>query len=168
MMEEYALKLRGRVGPDFLLQLPSVSVAVRDAERRVLLLRHVQGGAWLLPGGSIEPAERPADAAVREVYEETGLLVELTDLIGVFGGPDFVVEYRNGDRTSYVMVVFEAVARGGKLSLASDEALEVDYFGAEQMQQLQLARWMPPVLAAVLEQPRGGPAFQPPGWAPEP
>ena len=99
-MPEYVQRLRALVGGEELLQLPSVAVALRDADGRVLLARHSEGGVWLLPGGGIEPGETPADAAVREMFEETGLLVRLTGLIGVFGGPEFIVHYRNGHRTS--------------------------------------------------------------------
>jgi 8-oxo-dGTP pyrophosphatase MutT (NUDIX family) len=41
--------------------------------RGVLLHRHKRMGIWLQPGGHIEPGETPEDAALREVYEETGL-----------------------------------------------------------------------------------------------
>jgi len=99
-MSDHLRELRRRVGHEPVLQVPSVSVAVRDQAGRVLLARHSEGGAWVLPGGAIEPGESPADAAVREAWEETGLLVRLTALVGVFGGPDFIVQYRNGDRTS--------------------------------------------------------------------
>src|SRR5690606_41880188 len=44
---------------------------------RVLLLYHRRQGMWLPPGGHIEPNELPDDAAVREVFEETGIRVEL-------------------------------------------------------------------------------------------
>src|SRR5690606_15105947 len=44
---------------------------------RVLLLYHKRLGMWLPPGGHIEPNELPDEAAVREVYEETGVRVEL-------------------------------------------------------------------------------------------
>ena len=49
---------------------------------RVLLHRHRKLGVWLPPGGHVEPHELPDDAAVREVLEETGYVVELTRLLG--------------------------------------------------------------------------------------
>ena len=49
-------------------------------------VRHVEGNDWTTPGGMIEPYETPSNAAVREMWEETGLYVELTHVIGVFGG----------------------------------------------------------------------------------
>jgi 8-oxo-dGTP pyrophosphatase MutT (NUDIX family) len=45
--------------------------------RQVLLHRHAKQGLWLPPGGHIERDELPHEAAVREVEEETGLLVQL-------------------------------------------------------------------------------------------
>jgi ADP-ribose pyrophosphatase YjhB (NUDIX family) len=47
-------------------------------ERRVLLLWHPKLAMWLPPGGHIDPHELPDEAAVREVEEETGLVVLLT------------------------------------------------------------------------------------------
>jgi 8-oxo-dGTP pyrophosphatase MutT (NUDIX family) len=96
---EYVPRLRDIVGGEELLRVPAVSIALRDAEGRVLLARHSEGGVWLLPGGAIEPTETPADATVREMFEETGVVVRLTGLVGIFGGPEFVVHYRNGHRT---------------------------------------------------------------------
>ncbi|NLN20073.1 MAG: NUDIX domain-containing protein [Firmicutes bacterium] len=46
-------------------------------QERVLLLYHRQLQKWLPPGGHIEPNELPCEAAVREVWEETKVLVEL-------------------------------------------------------------------------------------------
>ena len=105
---DYVRRIRSILGGDELLQIPSVSISLRDAGGRVLLARHAEGDVWLLPDGAIEPGEVPADAAVREMFEDPGLLVRLTELVGVFGGPEFVVEYRNQHRTSYVMAVFGA------------------------------------------------------------
>ncbi len=47
------------------------------AVARSRLLHHVKAGVWLYPGGHIDPNEDPAQAAVREVREETGVEVEI-------------------------------------------------------------------------------------------
>jgi 8-oxo-dGTP diphosphatase len=57
------------------------AVCVRDSA--LLLVRFSRGGRWTLPGGGLDHGERPEDAAVREVEEETGLRVELGRVIGV-------------------------------------------------------------------------------------
>lgn len=62
----------GRTGRHFTVAVFAVH------EGRVLLHRHRKLGMWLPPGGHIEDGELPDEAAVREVYEETGLRVELT------------------------------------------------------------------------------------------
>lgn len=58
---------------------------ITDDEGRVLLALWNEGRvpAWTMPGGGIEPGEDPADAAVREVREETGFEVELDGLLGI-------------------------------------------------------------------------------------
>lgn len=46
-------------------------------EKKFLFIKHKKLGKWLQPGGHIEDNERPEDCAIREVFEETGLQVEL-------------------------------------------------------------------------------------------
>ena len=161
-MSEYVRRLRAAVGP-MLLEAASVSVVIRDQDGRVLLARHSEGDVWVTPGGAIEPLETPADAAVRETWEETGLEVELVQLIGVFGGPEFVVTYGNGDRTSYLMVVFEARAELGGERPDGDEILELRWFSDDELRALPLTDWMREVLAAA----DGGAPFRPAAWHPE-
>ena len=162
-MADYVKHLRQVVGHGELLQLPSVAVALRDDEGRVLLARHVETGIWGLPGGGVEPGEAPADAAVREFWEETGVLVRLTRLIGIFGSADHIVHYRNGDRTSYVAATFEAAAVSGTLSADPAELLEVRFVRQAEIPSLEIAPWMPEILASLFA---GGPLFRPAAWKP--
>jgi 8-oxo-dGTP pyrophosphatase MutT (NUDIX family) len=164
---EYVRRLRRLVGGDELLQLPSVSVALRDEAGRVLLARHVETGLWGLPGGSVEPGETPADAAVREMWEETGVLVRLTRLVGVFSGPEHVIHYRNGDRTCYVSAAFEAVHERGRARPEPSELLEIQFFTAAEAAPLPLAAWMPEILGALFGPP-GVLSFRPQTWRPPP
>lgn len=160
-MPEYVRHLRDIVGGDELLQIPSVAIALRDGEGRVLLARHVEGDVWVLPGGAIEPAETPADAAVREMFEETGLLVRLTRLVGVFGGPEYIVTYRNGHRTSYVASVFEARRAGGDARPDPSELLELRFVTEREATEMRTAAWLPEVLSAVFRDDPS-PAFRAP------
>ena len=164
-MPEYVRHLRALVGADELLQIPSVSIALRDSDGRVLLVRHVEGGVWLLPGGTIEPAELPSDAAVREMFEETGLFVRLTGIVGVFGGPEFIVRYRNGHRTSYVMTVFEGEFRAGNPQADSTEVLELRFVREGDAKDLPKASWVGEVLEAVFHGSRTS-GFRPATWSP--
>jgi 8-oxo-dGTP pyrophosphatase MutT (NUDIX family) len=51
----------------------TASAVVLDDANRVLLVHHNKIGLWLYPGGHVDPNETPAEAAVREVIEETGV-----------------------------------------------------------------------------------------------
>jgi 8-oxo-dGTP pyrophosphatase MutT (NUDIX family) len=165
-MSDYMSELRARVGHT-LLEVPSVSVAARDREGRVLLVLHSEGGAWVLPGGAIEPEETPADAALRETWEETGLLVRLERLAGVCGGPEFVVRYANGDATSYLMVVFEAAVVAGDPVPDGVEVLEARFFTPAEVGALNVARWVPEALERVLSQDEAS-RFRAGRWRPPP
>jgi 8-oxo-dGTP pyrophosphatase MutT (NUDIX family) len=97
--------IRSAIGTRLLL-MPGVCNAVHDAQHRLLLLRRPDSHIWVTPGGAMEPAETPAEAAARELHEETGLDLKPYALIGVAGGPDHFVRYPNGDHTAYVTSIF--------------------------------------------------------------
>ena len=156
--------LRAKLGSMRLI-LPSVAALVFDERGALLLVRQVDGGVWSTPGGVIELEEKPADAVVREVWEETGLDVEIIRLVGVLGGPQYVVRYPNGDETQYVATVFECRTRGGHLRGDGEETLEARYWTQSECASLPLAPWLEHALPLLF---RRGPAplFEPPRWQP--
>jgi 8-oxo-dGTP diphosphatase len=137
----YVAGLRRHVGSDLLL-LASVMGVIYDAQSRVLLVRQSADSLWSTPGGIIEPDETPATAVVREVREETGLEVRVVRLLGVFGGPRFVVDYPNGDRSQYVSVIFECAVLGGTAMADGEETDAILFAGPSEVADLRCQPWM--------------------------
>jgi len=83
-----------------------------------LLLRRPCPQVWEMPGGAVDPGESPAEAAVRETEEETGLRVRLTGLLGTF---------RRCGWLGGTVYLYRAAPLGGQ-PRANREALDLAYF----------------------------------------
>jgi 8-oxo-dGTP pyrophosphatase MutT (NUDIX family) len=164
-MSTYLRDLRARVGATRLL-LPSVTGVVRDGAGRVLLVQQRDDLRWSTPGGAIEPDETPADAVVREVWEETGLIVAPVRVLGVYGGADFVVRYPNGDETQYVSTIFSCVVRAGALEADGTETMAARFWTEDEARNLPLASWLTAVLPLLFAASPSETWFERPRWAP--
>lgn len=163
-MSDYLRRVRSKIGNEFLL-MPSVTGLVFDDQRRVLLVRPVhRDHVWVAPGGAVDPDEAPQDAVVREVWEETGLLVEPTQLRGVFGGPEYRVWYANGDEVGYMMAVYECRVTGGELRADGDEIAEARYFSQADLASITLSRWARIIVPELMT--NRGPWVPPVTWRP--
>lgn len=163
-ISDYLRRLRSRIGHELVL-LPSVAVMIRDDAGQLLLVRNRDDGTWQTVGGGMDPNEQPADAAVREAFEETGLVVELTRVIGVYGGPLFCLTYPNGDVVSYVGIAFAARATGGAERPCQDEVDRLGWFERDAALALPMAPHTRILIEDAFEDaPRA--RFAPPSWRP--
>ena len=85
----------------------------------------------------MDPGESAAEACAREVLEETGLIVRVGRLVGVYTTPNLVIVYADGNRIQPVALSFEAEAIGGALSL-SDETTEYGYYAVDDLKNMDL------------------------------
>ena len=109
----------------------SVSAVVRNeaGASEILLMRRSDNGFWGLPGGYVDPGESVAQAAAREVLEETGWSVEVGRLVGVYSDPARqVIDYGGGDRVQAVNLCFEALALEPGEPTTPEETLEIGFF----------------------------------------
>lgn len=139
-ISEYLKELRQLIGTR-LVVVPCVTAVIRDDRGRLLMARHAGSGIWGTPGGAVDPNESPAEAVVRELREETGLVVRAGRVLGAWGGPDFLVTYENGDQCSYVMIAIECEIEGGSMQPDGEEVLELRYVARGELEQLRLSRW---------------------------
>jgi len=165
-MSDHLHRIREKVGHD-LLVLPSAAVIIHDEQMRLLLCLHRDKNLWVAPGGLIEPGEQPADAAVRETWEETGLLVELIGLLGVYGGSDLLIDYPNGDKAAYIGTIFRGRIVGGRIRPDGDETLDVRYFTKEELTHTPHAKWLDTAMP-VLFSKAAEPHFVTSTWKPQP
>lgn len=168
-MSAYMRALRAKVGPDLLL-VPTVAIIAIDSSQRVLLVRQADGDIWTTPGGMIEPLERPADAAAREMWEETGVAVTLDGIVGVFGGADYTTTYANGDHLAWVATVFAATPAAGTPKPDGEETVGAAYVSRDDIMTLHRAPHVLEFVDAALAYRNGSHAstFAPTTWSPPP
>ncbi len=125
-----------RLGKQGKLRL-GTSAIIFDENKRVLLTRRTDNGQWCLPGGAMDSGESAAEACEREVVEETGLIVRVKRLVGVYGDPNRLVIYPDGNKAFIVALSFEAEIVGGELGL-SNETTDAGFFSLTEMETMTI------------------------------
>jgi 8-oxo-dGTP pyrophosphatase MutT (NUDIX family) len=126
----YVRSLREKVGTG-LLFLPGVTAVVLDEQDRVLLGERSDDGRWALIAGVMEPGEQPAEAVVREVFEETAVHVVAERVTSVL--TEAPMTYPNGDECQFVDIVFRCRVVGGEARVNDDESLAVGWFALDAL-----------------------------------
>lgn len=142
-----------RIQPGYATPKVDVRAAVvMDGD--ILLVRERDDGQWAMPGGWADVGDLPSESVVREVWEETGLRVAASKLIGVFDGN------RVGDPLSFYhayKLVFLCEILGGE-ARPTEEVLDVAFFSFDNLPSLSgertTTRHLAEVSAHVREQGR--------------
>lgn len=106
----------------------AAAMLITDNEHRVLLVQRAWNpaqGRWSLPAGFVDHDESPETAAVRECREETGLDVEVADLLAVISG-------REHPHGADIVIVYQGGIVNGTLT-SGDDAADVAFFSLDTL-----------------------------------
>jgi 8-oxo-dGTP pyrophosphatase MutT (NUDIX family) len=126
---DFIVELRRAVGNAPLWLAGVTAVTIRD--RKVLLVERSDNGAWTAVTGIVEPGENPADCAVREVSEETGVRAQAVRLAWVHVTRPAV--HANGDQAQYLDHVFRMRWLSGEPFAADDESTAAAWFDLDRL-----------------------------------
>lgn len=121
--------------------IPAVGAVILDQDR-LLLIRRARPpaqGMWAVPGGKVMKGETLVGALTREVLEETGLMVEVGEVV-------WVGETASESDRHFVLIDFYATVIGGTLS-AGDDASDARWVSLDDAKALS----MPPTMYRLLE-----------------
>lgn len=132
------IQLGPRLARQGQLRLGCSAILFNENGTHVLLTCRRDNGQWCLPGGSVDAGESVSEAITREVFEETGLHVQVKRLSGVYSDPDQLIGYPDGNQVHMVVLAFVVELISGEMGLSQettairyipvDEAMEMDLF----------------------------------------
>lgn len=143
---QFIVDLRAHIGHDPLWLIGVTAVVIRGDE--VLLVKRADNGVWAPVTGIVDPGEEPADAAVREVAEETGVTAAPERLAWVHTTAP--VTHVNGDQAQYLDHVFVMRWVAGNPYPADDESTDARWWELSALP--EMPRRMRERIAAALRQ----------------
>ena len=128
---DYIHELRKQIGPRKIILNCAGALIVRGG--KILFQRRTDNGRWGVIGGLVEMNETYAQAALREIREETGLEVELDSFLGIFHHHNMV--WSNGDAAHVICAMFTAHIVRGEPRI-DEESYELRFFGKDEIPEM--------------------------------
>ncbi len=145
LVEEWT-KTIGHGVPGYVTPKNTVAAIVGNDDGELLLVQRADSGFWLYPTGWADVGYSPAEVAVKEVWEETGIKTEVVRLLGVYDG------MRLGfTRIPMYSTVFHLRMIGGELNAHPLECSDIGFFAEDALPEplIGVERWVPRAFAAI-------------------
>ncbi len=132
--------------PGYVTPKVAIGAIVGDGEGRLLLVQRADSGIWLYPTGWADVGYSPAEVAVKEVLEETGVECVPQRVLAVIDG-----QRMGFSRFGMYMLVFHCTATGGELRRHPLECADVGWFGPDELPATTAgAHWWAPMAFAAI------------------
>ncbi|MBN1818186.1 MAG: NUDIX hydrolase [Sedimentisphaerales bacterium] len=128
---------------------PKVDVrGVVFRDNQILLVKEAVDNGWTLPGGWADPCQSPAEAVVREVWEESGFDVKATRLLAVYDRSKHAHRPLMPFHIYKLFILCEIV---GGAAQSSHETLDVGFFAEDRIPELSISRSLPEQIRRMFE-----------------
>ena len=133
--------------PGYVTPKTAIGAIVGNDAGEILLVQRKDSGVWLYPTGWADIGYSPAEVAVKEVEEETGIECSVERLLGVVDG-----QRMGFSRFGMYMLLFHCVATGGELTPHPLETGDVGWFGRDDLPEATAgAGWWGPMAFAAID-----------------
>ena len=114
---------------------PAARAVIFDDSGRILLIRRGDNKQWALPAGGMEPGESVTECMAREVWEETGLVVESSVAFAIYSEPRFTAPTRPD--AQLLTVAYRVDEWSGELQTTTNETDDARWFSVEDVRGLE-------------------------------
>lgn len=130
----YIKSLRHHVGTKPIIA-PGSAIIVLNEKNELLLQLRSDTNDWGLPGGGMEIGDSFEETAQKELFEETGLIAEELQLLGLASGKELYFKFPHGDEIYNATAIFKATAVKGTIRL-NEESNDLKYFPLDRLPNL--------------------------------
>lgn len=136
-MDEYIKQIRQKMGKDKFIH-PAARILIENNSGEILIIKRCDNGKIGIPAGGIEFNETIEECIKREVKEETGLIINKLEVIGISTNPNSEsVTYPNGDQIQYFTIEFYSSDFVGELrKVETEEIQEVKFVKRNELEEL--------------------------------
>ena len=132
----YIMNLREKVGHSPLIGVGATTLVFNNKNELLLNLRN-DTNTWGIPGGSKELNETLEECAIRELKEETNIIVNDLELITVLSGKEYYFKYPNEDELDCVIALYKVLNYEGKLNINDRESKQLKFFSLDNLPELE-------------------------------